>query len=663
MAKKVGIEIVVDNKGSIKSFRQLGKAGSEATGSITKGSVRANKSLLTLRNVGLAGVIAGTIKLAKSTIELVDTYSLLDSQIRLVIDDGNSLEKVQRLLLETSNETRLSFQATTKLYTRLDRATQQLFLTDEQVIKATNTLNKAIIISGASATEASAALTQLSQGLASGVLRGEELNSILEQTPRIAQLIADGLGKTIGALRQLGSQGKLTTEVIIDALNSQTDAIDKEFAKIEVTSAQTWTVLTNNAESYFVKLEEVNAVQSIFNSLLKVASAAFSNLDKAKTLEIAQKTEVENRSLEQQVLILADLNKQKEKSNQFDVAVQKNLSVAIKSAQIELELIQKRTTAQDALNKTKLEERKAAAASGQAKIERDALGELQAIADERNSIAEFKLREQVSTANAINQERINREVQEEIDKQDKIEGVIIAAEENRFLSELSGLERRNAIVDLEVEHRIEALEKLGASENELAAFTSELDATALNRKEDNAKKEEKIAQDAANFQMQLRLQTASLAVSALTEIFGENKAFALADIGINTARGVQRSFADLPPPFNFIQAGLIGASGVAQAAKVSSQKFANGGIVEGPGTNRSDSIPISVSPGEGILNQATVQRIGAETVEALNNGGGAGTTINIEINAGAGTDLDSLAQVVTNAVQRATQLGLEPSVA
>ena len=161
----------------------------------------------------------------------------------------------------------------------------------------------------------------------------------------------------------------------------------------------------------------------------------------------------------------------------------------------------------------------------------------------------------------------------------------------------------------------------------------------------------------------LTIQTAGLAVSALKDIFGENKAFAIADIGVNTARGVQRSFADLPPPFNFIQAGLIGASGVAQAAKVSSQKFANGGIVEGPGTNRSDSIPISVSPGEGILNQATVQRIGAETVAALNNGGGAGSIINLTINAGAGTDLDSLAQVVTNAVQRATQLGLEPSVA
>jgi len=175
------------------------------------------------------------------------------------------------------------------------------------------------------------------------------------------------------------------------------------------------------------------------------------------------------------------------------------------------------------------------------------------------------------------------------------------------------------------------------------------------------KKKQKQIKATADLEKRLTLQTASLAVSTLKEVFGENKAFAVADIIINTARGIQRSFADLPFPFNGIQAGLIGATGAAQLAKVNGAKFADGGFVQGAGSGRSDSINAQLSDGEFVINAQSTND-NREILEAINSGQNVAPNINVNITAGAGTDLDSLAQTVTNAVQRATQLGLEPSI-
>ena len=113
----------------------------------------------------------------------------------------------------------------------------------------------AIITSGASATEASAGLIQFSQGLASGTLRGDELRSVLEQLPRLARAIADGLGITVGELRELGSAGALTGEQVLRAIQSQAGQIAKEFAEIDRTAAQAFTQL----ESAFLRAAGISA--------------------------------------------------------------------------------------------------------------------------------------------------------------------------------------------------------------------------------------------------------------------------------------------------------------------------------------------------------------------------------------------------------------------
>jgi tape measure domain-containing protein len=607
-----------------KELDKLKKKGEGAGKGIGSGVKKARKGIIDFDNsvnlatIGLAGFVFGTIKLAKGLVSLNDEYSLLRSQIRLVVDDSKNLVSVQEELLQVANDTRQGFSDTVKLYARLDRATEQLFLTDKQVIAATETLNKAIIISGASASESSAAIIQLSQGLASGALRGDELRSVLEQVPRVAKLIADGMGIAVGSLREFGTQGKLTAEVVIDAIKSQSDVINEEFGKIEKTSAQTWTVLTNNAESYVTKLTEVGAAQKVFNGLLEVASKAFESLNEEKTLEIAQATELENRSLKQQWLILNDIRDRQDKVN---AAVFQNTK-ATKERRAELLLL--RVDAE--IDLIAIQDREKATADAkakevkQAKEAEDEKLRLQAVARQEYLTA---LEEQYAVANEIT----NMGLQVDLEQHNENERAKTQTLVERLLEE-------------------DRLKQQAAVKETL-------------RVEKQAKVDARIAKIASDAKMKNNLAVADQSIALGKEVFGENKAFTIAEIGLSTARGVMSALGSTPP--NPILAGLIGATGVVQAGKASGIKLADGTeFVDGAGSGRSDSIPAMLSKGERVVPADINSELGGisngDLLTAIRGGGGT----NITIHAGAGTDIDSLAQAVTDAVERANVLGLEP---
>jgi len=606
MAKKIGIEIEVDSKGAVTSLKQLGKSGEEATNKISKGSKEATKSLNLLATVGIAGAIAGTIKLGTGVIKLTDQYSLLRSQMRLVIDEGGNLDSVQRKLLETANETRQSFAATVTLYARLDRATEQLFLTDQKVIDATETLNKAIIISGASAQEAEASIIQLSQGLASGALRGDELRSVLEQVPRVARLIADGLGVSVGALRELGTQGELTTAKIIGAIQDQTIAINEEFQTIEKTSSQTWTILTNNAESYVTQLGVVKSAQEAFNSVLAGVSVLFESQNKFDAIQKAKETDIQNRSLEQQFMVLSDIKRLQE----FDLGFSKEKTGELLKERIEAELgiitVRKRIKAEEDLRKAKgLEAIRVAEQSG--------LDELEKTANERNQLADAKLQEQIANENIRNDERREREAQAEFE-----------------------------FLEKEAEDEINFQKKIFLEQQEFEAKKGALRSRASQNEKD-------IAKSTSDFKRGLNEGDARVAIDSFRTIFGESKALASAEIILSTAIGIQKSF-ELLPPFDFIRASIVGASGVAQLAKVNGAKFADGTeYVQGAGTNRSDSVPAMLSRGERVVDAQTNAQLGgvsnSDLLSAVNGNGG---HTYITINAGIGSDPNKIAQAIEN---------------
>ena len=193
-----------------------------------------------------AFVAFGAVALARQLISLGDTYTTLQNQLRLVTDGTQNLADTTAALLKTANDTRGSFEATTSLYVRTSRAAEQLGRSQEEVLTVTKAINQAVAISGASAQTAAGALFQLAQGLGANALRGEELNSVLEGTPVIAQVIAKSLDTNIGGLRKLAAEGKITGDVVIDAFLGAAESLDKDFATAVVTVSGATQVLKNN---------------------------------------------------------------------------------------------------------------------------------------------------------------------------------------------------------------------------------------------------------------------------------------------------------------------------------------------------------------------------------------------------------------------------------
>ncbi|MDX1464126.1 MAG: tape measure protein [Halomonas sp.] len=202
--------------------------------SSTVGQVR---NLLATLGAGLA---------LRQLVRYTDTMTGLESQLRLVTGSQDEFNQTFADLYQLANSTRQGLEPTVNLYARMARATEELNLSNEELLTLTRAINQSYIVSGASAQEAAASTLQLSQAMASGVLRGEELNSVLENSPRLARAIADALGVTIGRLREMGQNGELTAEQISRALLESADSIDREFQSMERTVGQALQQLRND---------------------------------------------------------------------------------------------------------------------------------------------------------------------------------------------------------------------------------------------------------------------------------------------------------------------------------------------------------------------------------------------------------------------------------
>jgi len=214
---------------------------------------RVRTSVVSLQGamIGLGATLA-----IKKFVDMTDSLTLMQGRLKLVTSSTEEFNKVSKELYKIANETRVAFISAGDLYARLGRSTRDLGVSQEQLLQVTKTINQALIVSGASATEANAALIQLSQGLASGALRGDELRSVLEQTPRLARAIAEGMGVTIGQLRTMGMEGKLTAETVIKALLSQKEVIEREFSQMPTTVGQALVVFYNKLSVMFARINE-----------------------------------------------------------------------------------------------------------------------------------------------------------------------------------------------------------------------------------------------------------------------------------------------------------------------------------------------------------------------------------------------------------------------
>lgn len=153
-------------------------------------------------------------------------------------------------IFDVSQATQSSLNGTATLYARLERGTRTYNTSAEDLTRLTTIINQGFAVSGATAQEAENAIIQLSQGIASGVLRGEEFNSVSEQGSRLMVALADSMGVSIGQLRAMAAQGQLTTDVVVKGLLSQGDAIGKEFANTTVSIAKGLQVAGNNVTKF-----------------------------------------------------------------------------------------------------------------------------------------------------------------------------------------------------------------------------------------------------------------------------------------------------------------------------------------------------------------------------------------------------------------------------
>lgn len=271
-AGRLVYEVDMDTRRLLDARREIDAALNGLGGTVGRLDVsinRAERSVSSLQRTmsGLSAVARSVI--AAISVQQVAAYGnewvTVNNKLANSVRANEQLAEVTQRVFDISQNTMSSLTATATLYGRLERATRSAGTSTKDLITLTSTINKGLAVSGATTEEASSTMTQLSQALASGVLRGEEFNSISENGSRLAVALADSLGVTIGQLRAMAAQGKLTTEVVVNGLLQQSGAIAKEFANTTVTMGQAFTIATNNITKFVGESSSVSTSIRVFN--------------------------------------------------------------------------------------------------------------------------------------------------------------------------------------------------------------------------------------------------------------------------------------------------------------------------------------------------------------------------------------------------------------
>lgn len=237
---------------------------------------------------GLAGPIAAAFSISKIA-AAAEQYVNLTNRLRLVTESAEQLAFAQESVYQVAQNSRQSLEVTAQVYQRVAQNARQLGLDFADVASITETVAKTVALSGASAQAADASMVQFGQALASGTLRGDELNSIMEQTPALAQAIARGLGVTIGQLRAMGAEGKLTSEAVVRALQNQKDKVDELSSAMTLTVSQAMTAFNNALVSTVGRLDEATGASSRLAAGIAALARAMDGFNSGEFLDFFRK--------------------------------------------------------------------------------------------------------------------------------------------------------------------------------------------------------------------------------------------------------------------------------------------------------------------------------------------------------------------------------------
>lgn len=215
---------------------------------------------------GIAATVGGMIGLKQAlgtSDQLTQTNARLNNAL-IKFDDGGSIEELEAKVMASAQRSRAYYMDTAAAVAKLGTNARDAFTNMDEVIAFSELVNKSFVIGGAGAQEQSAAMLQLTQAMASGLLRGEELNSIFENAPGIIQSIAKYLDVPIGQIRTMASEGQITADIVKNAMFEAAGDIERNFSNIPKTWGQIWTGMKNKALSIFAPI--LNKLNQIANS-------------------------------------------------------------------------------------------------------------------------------------------------------------------------------------------------------------------------------------------------------------------------------------------------------------------------------------------------------------------------------------------------------------
>lgn len=193
-------------------------------------------------------------------VQVADAWNMMGARLKLATAGQNEFVTAQRALFDIAQRIGVPIQEVSTLYGKLQQAVRMLGGEQKDALTITESISQALRLSGASATEAQSSLLQFGQALASGVLRGEEFNSVVENSPRLAQALADGLNVPIGRLRKLAEEGRLTADVVVNALMSQKDKLAAEYSQLPATVSQAFQRLQNAFGQWVAQVDAATGI-------------------------------------------------------------------------------------------------------------------------------------------------------------------------------------------------------------------------------------------------------------------------------------------------------------------------------------------------------------------------------------------------------------------
>lgn len=258
------IVIVGDDASARRAFRNIKQGADSLKRDLTSVSRSTDQLGTSFRNLvrtgaSLLGISLGA-SLVRDVAQLADSWTLVDARIRNSTRGQAAYKEASAELLEIAKRTNSEFESVSTLFVRTNQFIEANGGSQRDTLKLVELVAQAAKVSGTGVQEQQASVRQLSQALASGVLRGDEFNSVMENSPRLAQALADGLNVPVGALREMAEQGRLTADVVTKALLGQADKIAAEFAKIPLTVGAAFTNLKTATGEFVNEFDKANGV-------------------------------------------------------------------------------------------------------------------------------------------------------------------------------------------------------------------------------------------------------------------------------------------------------------------------------------------------------------------------------------------------------------------